>query len=382
MRWDLIVTGGPSAGKNYSVYEGQKRTLGRSSKADFTVKDKQISRVHCSISVEDALAVLRDEESRNGTYVNKKKIDVLDLQKGDVIYIGSTVIEVEPVETGGSSLMIPERMVGPFRLVYRIGIGGMATVYLSERLPGREKFALKLLKPSLGLQEEFIERFHREARAGFRLSHPNIVKTHEIGRDGNTVYLVMEYCPGDTLAQVLDREKKLPLARALLIASQIAEALKHAHRHEIVHRDIKPENIIISKKELVKVSDFGLAKFLNRSAADYLTHTGEGLGTLRYLPPEQINDARASDVRADIYSLGATLYHMVSGSVPLEESNLEDFFRSIAYEPPRNLRKIDKTLPKSLAALVAKCLAKHPEQRYQTPDELARELGRIQDEVS
>jgi serine/threonine-protein kinase len=381
MRWDLIVTGGPAAGRTFSIKEGEVKTIGRSRKAHIYIDDSKISRIHCAVSVSESIATLKDNKSRNGTFLNKKKIDTVSLKRGDMIYMGKTSIEIEPVDVAESSL-IEARMVGPFRLVSRIGLGGMATVYLAERLPQRTRYALKILKGSIAAQAELLERFHREARAGLVLDHPNIVKIVEVGRESHTYYLVMEYCPGENLYEILEEETRLLVPRALSVASQVAEAVRHAYRHDIVHRDLKPENIIIAKTGLVKVTDFGLAKFLDQTTEEYLTHTGEGLGTLAYLPPEQIDKAKIADIRADIYSLGATLYHMIAGFPPIERPSLAEFFKAIRNKIPRPLRKVDKTVPKSVSHLVDKCLAKDPRGRYQTPDELAAELQRVIGEVS
>jgi serine/threonine-protein kinase len=238
-------------------------------------------------------------------------------------------------------------------------------------MPEQTRYALKVLKSTVASQKDLLERFHREARAGLALDHPNIVKILEIGREGDTEYIVMEYCPGDILSDVLDNEEKISPGRALKIASQVVEAMRHAHRHGIVHRDIKPDNIILLKNDFVKVADFGLAKFLECNTAEYLTHTGEGLGTLCYLPPEQIDQAKVADIRADIYSLGATIYDMVAGNPPIDKPNIAEFFKAIRGEMPPSLRKLDKNVPKLLSEIVDKCLAKDPADRFQTPDQLA-----------
>jgi serine/threonine-protein kinase len=370
MRWDMIVVGGPDMGRTFYVEDGQTVTIGRSSDADIVLDDVKLSRIHCSISVKEGFAVLKDENSRNGTFVNKKKIDSVPLKTGDHIFVGKSVLQAEAVDISDTSIY-GKRAIGPFRLISRLGLGGMSIVYLAEKMPEQTKYALKVLKTTVASQKDLLERFHREARAGLALDHPNIVKILEIGRDGNTEYIVMEYCPGDVLSDVLDRDGKITSGRALKIASQVVEAMRHAYRHNVIHRDIKPENIILMKNDFVKVADFGLAKFLDGATAEYLTHTGEGLGTLCYLPPEQIDQAKVADIRADIYSLGATVYDMVAGHAPIDKPNVAEFFKAIRSEVPVSLRKIDKNIPKLLSEIVDKCLVKDPAHRFQTPDELA-----------
>jgi len=189
-----------------------------------------------------------------------------------------------------------------------LGQGGMGVVYKARQRHLNRIVAVKLLPPSVGEDPAFAERFTREAQALARLNHPNIVQVHDFGRTDEYFYFVMEYVDGVNL-RVLIRDHKLDPEAALKIVPQICEALQFAHDEGIVHRDIKPENILVDKKGRVKIADFGLAKLLGRPAEDLsLTGTGQLMGTLGYMAPEQLQQAHSVDHRADIYSLGVVFY--------------------------------------------------------------------------
>src|ERR1700744_1956898 len=207
-------------------------------------------------------------------------------------------------------------------MVKFIGKGGMGAGY-QARQPGLDRqVALKILPPQAGNDPGFAERFNREARALARLSHPNIVAVHDFGRAGEYYYLMMEFVDGANLRQI-ERAGRLPPAQALEIIPQICDALQFAHDEGIVHRDIKPENILINKKGRVKIADFGLAKLLGRSPEELsLTGTGQLMGTLGYMAPEQLQQAHTVDHRADIYSLGVVFYEMLTGKLPIGRFDL------------------------------------------------------------
>jgi tRNA A-37 threonylcarbamoyl transferase component Bud32 len=198
-----------------------------------------------------------------------------------------------------------------------IGQGGMGAVYKARQTSLDRLVAVKVLPPEAGRDPAFAERFHREARALARLSHPNIVAVHDVGKAGEFYYFIMEYVDGANLRQVL-RAGELTPEQALRIVPQICDALQYAHEEGIVHRDIKPENILLDRKGRVKIADFGLAKLLGRDTGNFtLTGSRQVMGTLYYMAPEQVERPTEVDHRADIYSLGVVFYEMLTGQLPV-----------------------------------------------------------------
>jgi serine/threonine protein kinase len=240
-----------------------------------------------------------------------------------------------------------------------LGQGGMGVVYKARQRRLNRLVALKILPPSIGEQPAFAERFRREAQALARLSHWNIVQVHDFGETDEFYYFIMEFVDGVNL-RTLIRDGKLKPEEALAIVPQVCEALQFAHDEGIVHRDIKPENILIDKRGRVKIADFGLAKLLSHAPEDLsLTGTGQLMGTLGYMAPEQLQQAHAVDHRADIYSLGVVFYEMLTGELPLGR-----------FAPPSQKVQVDVRLDN----VVLRALEKEPERRYQHASDVKQEV--------
>jgi serine/threonine-protein kinase len=259
---------------------------------------------------------------------------------------------------------------GRYRFVRTVGQGGMATVWLAEDETLGRKVALKVLAERYAEDESFIERFRREAQAAAGLNHPNIVAIYDRGEAEGTYYIAMEYLPGPTLKDVIEREGPLDPDRAIGYTQQVLQALGFAHRHGVVHRDIKPHNIIVNDDRL-KVTDFGIA----RAGASQMTEVGSIIGTAQYLSPEQ---ARGQQVRppADLYSLGVVLYEMLTGKVPFEGDSAVAIAMKQVSEPPPRPRSLNPRIPESLEQVVLRSLAKDPGLRYQSADEMTADLDR------
>jgi TolB-like protein/Flp pilus assembly protein TadD len=250
-----------------------------------------------------------------------------------------------------------------------IGRGGMATVYIAQDRRHGRPVALKVLHPQLALSLG-PDRFLREIQIAARLQHPHIVPLYDSGKAGDFLYYVMPYVEGESLRQRLEREGKLPVDDALQIARAIAAALDYAHRQQVVHRDIKPENVMLHDGEAV-VTDFGIAKAVTAAAGDNLTQTGTAVGTPAYMSPEQAAGTAELDGRSDIYSLGALLYEMLSGSAPFTGPTVQAIMAQLFTNPPPPLRDRRDDLPDWLEDVVDKALAKQPDDRYTTASELA-----------
>ena len=263
-----------------------------------------------------------------------------------------------------------------YEILSELGRGGMGVVYLAQnKLMGRME-VLKVVGAHLISRPVVLERFLREIRSAARLHHPNIVTAYSALRFDESLVLAMEYVEGLDLAKIVKAKGPLPVANACNYVHQAALGLQHAHGHGMVHRDIKPANLMLARegnKGIVKVLDFGLAKVTSEGQADSgLTREGQMLGTPDYIAPEQIRDAQSADIRADIYSLGCTLYHLLAGGPPFRGANLWDLYQSHFSMEAEPLNVVRPEVPAELAALVAKMMAKEPDQRFQTP---ARWLG-------
>ncbi|HEY2327638.1 MAG TPA: Stk1 family PASTA domain-containing Ser/Thr kinase [Gaiellaceae bacterium] len=254
----------------------------------------------------------------------------------------------------------------------KLGSGGMADVYLAEDQELGRRVALKLLDDRHAADEQFVERFRREAQSAAGLNHPNIVSIFDRGRAEGTYYIAMEYLDGRTLKELLVRNGPTPIPIAIDYARQILGALAFAHRNGIIHRDIKPHNIIVGRDGRLKVTDFGIA----RSGTSQMTEAGSIVGTAQYLSPEQARGAPV-DPRSDIYSLGIVLYEMLTGKVPFTgDTPVEIAMKHLSQipAPPSELRA---DVPHDLDAVVMRAIAKDPEQRYASAEEMEADLARV-----
>jgi len=263
--------------------------------------------------------------------------------------------------------------LGEYRLLKLIGRGGMGEVYKGEDETLKREVAVKVLLPSLSVEEDFCERFLREARSAACLRHPNICQIYAAGRHKGTLYFAMEFIRGRTLASVLDEMGRLPEPTALRIAGGVAAALAYAHSKNIIHRDIKPENIMIEETGRVVVMDFGLAR--RADSPSRLTRTGTFLGTPEYASPEQC-ETKDITCATDVYSLGVVLYEMLAGRVPFEAETPLALFARIVREEPSPLRELNPNVSARTASLVARTMSKEPTKRP-TAAEVFEEINAI-----
>lgn len=257
--------------------------------------------------------------------------------------------------------------LGKYRIEREIGRGATGVVYLGHDDELNRRVAIKVLEIPDTVQgadrREMIERFRREARAAAAVSHPNVAAIYEVGTQGDTNYIAMEYCEGPTVRDMLSMQGPFSKPYALNIAGQVLDALQAAHDAGIYHRDIKPDNIVVSPKGVVKVTDFGIARAFDDIK---LTRTGTMVGTPAYMSPEQIL-GKPTDHRTDIFSVGILLHEMLTGRRPFEGSTITEITHSIAYEEP----KLSPTLGPPLDAVIAKALSKEPENRFQSAREMS-----------
>jgi hypothetical protein len=260
-----------------------------------------------------------------------------------------------------------------YRIVGLLGEGGMGSVYEAEHRVMQRPVALKVISRAYTASDTAVERFRREVRAAARLVHPNIVTAYDAENAGATHFLVMEYVEGVTLARLVKERGPLPVAEACGYVRQAALGLQHAHERGMVHRDVKPANLIRCTDGTVKVLDFGLAT-LTAERGEGLTEENVVMGTPDYLAPEQAKDARSADIRADVYSLGCTLYYLLTGNVPYPAPTLLQKVLAHRELPLPSLRQACPAAPPGLAKVLARLLAKKPEDRYPTPAVVAAAL--------
>ncbi len=257
------------------------------------------------------------------------------------------------------------KSLGGYRILHKLGSGGMGVVYAATSVATERPAALKVLPRSMTIDEIFVQRFMREGRLASRVDHPNVVRIYDAGREDETYFIAMELVEGKTVAQIRD-EGPMELKLALGITRQIGSALEALKLAGIIHRDIKPENIIVTPDGAAKLMDFGIARDI--TASSRMTDSGIGVGSVLYASPEQIRGE--GDFRSDIYSLGCTLFFMLTGQDPFDPTkSVQWILRRKLTRPPR-LTEINKDAPEAVASLVDRMLAPRPERRYQTYAEI------------
>jgi len=258
----------------------------------------------------------------------------------------------------------------------RIGRGGMAEIFQARDILLDRPVAMKVLFPEFATDPAFVERFRREAQAAANLNHPNIVAVYDWGKVNNTYYIAMEYVNGRTLADILKQSGTLTPMQVCDVMSEVASALISAHQNGVIHRDIKPGNILVSTTGQVKVADFGIARALGAGVEQGLTQTGAVMGTATYFSPEQAQGV-STDQRSDIYSLGVVMYEMLSGVAPFTGENAVAIAYKQVHERAMPLDQRLTSAPPEVAAIVAKCMEKSPDDRYSSAEEVRDELRRF-----
>ncbi len=264
---------------------------------------------------------------------------------------------------------------GRYKIYDKVGSGGMASVYLARDLQTNEVVALKILKEDFVTEKKYVERFVREAETALKLKHENIAQVKDFGNENGIYYIVMEYVQGKTLEEIAEEKGKLPAEEVIKIGIEVAKALSFSLKHGVIaHRDIKPQNIMLTKDGKVKVMDFGVAKI---SSVSTITSQGSIIGTPYYISPEQAK-GESADIRSDLYSLGITLYRLLTGKVPFDAENPWSIINMHITMPPPRIEKFKKGVSKPLEEIIYKLLEKNPNKRYQTPEELIDDLEKIE----
>lgn len=274
------------------------------------------------------------------------------------------------------SMYRPAQQIPGFQILSKLGQGAMAVVFKAKQLSLDRTVAIKVLPKRLSENKEFVDRFYMEGRAAARLNHPHIVQAYDVGEAGGYHYFVMEYIDGKTVYDSLQEQKCMDEQVALRMILETAKALEHAHELGLIHRDVKPKNLMLTQDETVKLADMGLAREIN----DYATATaeaGRAYGTPYYISPEQIRGEINIDARADIYGLGATFYHMVTGRVPFDGSSPSAVMHKHLKDPLVPPDHLNKSLSAGVGEIIEVMMAKSPDERYRNCSELISDLEAV-----
>jgi serine/threonine protein kinase len=405
----LAVVAGPIQGRQFAFEDHDTFLFGRSPDchAQLAEADTTASRHHFLLEVNPPAARLRDLGSRNGTYVNGTKYGgrgtmtlekarqqrwpEVDLRDGDGIRVGTTVFEVhvegtEPDSGPGTdddavtpAPIAPEAVIAGFEVGPLLGRGGMGSVFKARRQSDGATVALKLMRPGMVVDTKSREAFAREVEVTASLRHPNVVALYEHGLEDDTFYFALEYCPGGSLAsELLKRDGPLDVETAARVTLQALDGLAFAHEQGFVHRDIKPENILLVDSDMrtAKLADFGLAKSFEMAGLSGMTATGVVAGTLYFMPREQITHFRLLRPASDVWSMGATLYHMLTFRYPRDFLPEADPLNVILSSGTLPLRQRDPWLPARLAEVVDRAVTDDLAQRYATAAEFRDALRR------
>jgi len=267
------------------------------------------------------------------------------------------------------------RQLGDFKLIKKLGQGGMGEVFLATQLSLDRHVAIKTLSKDMAKREGTVKRFIRESRSMAKLQHPNVVQVYAADSQQGIHFAAIEYIDGMSMEDWIGKLGRLSIGDALHVTLRCAEALKHAHDQNMIHRDIKPDNILITAKGVVKVADFGLAKAIDEDVS--MTQSGTGLGTPLYMAPEQARNAKHVDQRTDIYALGCSLYCFVTGELPFTGTTMLELIMAKEKGVFKSARKLNREVPDRLDLMIDKMISKEPASRYPNCDELIRSLSQL-----
>jgi serine/threonine protein kinase len=382
----LTVTEGPHQGQVFSFAGHDTFLVGRSKHAHFRLplKDKYFSRIHFLVEVNPPSCRVVDMGSRNGTYVNAKKVAAMDLKDGDLITAGHTVFQIGLVEDpAGAAAQLPKQAAGTtpptaqtmaappikgYQTMRELGRGNLGVVHLARRLVDNTLVALKTIVPATAPSPAQLQRFLDDAASLQSLDHPGIVRCLDLGESGGRLFFAMEYVQGTDAAQLVEKHGPLPIRTAVGMVVQVLKALEFAHGLEFVHRDIKPSNLLLAQGEHgaeVKLADFGLARVYQSSQLSGLTMTAISAGSAAFMAPELLTRYREAKPPADQYATAATLYFLLTGQHVhnlARESHLQ--FSKILSQSPVPIRKRREEIAEALAKVIHKALARQPQNRF------------------
>ena len=397
----FVVVYGDDKDRKFPVHPGSGHLLGRHAESSYRLHDHSIARFHCMINNLDGAVTVLDQAGSGGTVVNGTKIASHDLQHGDLIQVGETVIryltrpmseeelsrgvtiktEYDPAAVDRLA-ELTGRMVSQYKLGEPLGRGSSAMVFRATDTAKNRDVALKVMQPDYANHDEDRQRFIKAMKATMAMTHPNVVRVYAAGQVEKYLWVAMELVDGDSLAGILRRTEGagMPDWRyTFRVALKGGRALAHAYQHGIVHRSFSPTSVLVrtSDQEL-KVEDFMLARAAEGGPGKPAVRPGELIGDVNYMSPERTTGgALPIDHRSDLFGLGATSVAVLTGKPPFQAATVEETVANIRTEDPDPPRRANPATPQAFEAVLLKLLAKHPSDRYATADELVEELTKI-----
>ena len=401
MQRELIVIAGPDTGRSFPLENGQSLVIGRGQASNTQINDPRLSRVHCQVHVDGPKMLLLDAGSSSGTFVAGQKIASRELKPGDVFHVGDTQIRYQldrPQEattlTGDTAFGRPKpkpkvlplkELVGQtlhdYRLNKIISSSNSGMVFRAHDTERKRVAVVKVLTPDRGHSEEQKERFVRAMKTMLPIRHPNIVRLYNAGKKGPYCWAAMEFIDGESITAVISRigvEGMLDWREVWTVALHIGRALAEAYERKIIHRSVTPTNILRRHKDKAcLLGDLMLAKALDGTLAKQVTQPGQIIGDVPYMSPERTRGSTGVDCRSDLYGLGATLYALMTGRAPFESPSLPELIRMVRETEPVKIKQYQLSVNEMFQDLVMRMIEKRPEDRYQTPADLLRDLERI-----
>lgn len=400
----LSVIAGPDQGRSFVVGTGKRHLIGRGQETDTKFSDPSVSRFHCQIENDAKLITLKDNRSASGTFLNGQPVTEQVLRLGDVIRVGDTEIRLEPMHSADEHTIPPRRaavastaivrdlnhLLGytlhRFYLAKALVKGKMGTIFRAHVDRSSQCVAVKVLWPDFTRNRSEMRRFVRTMKLLKPIQHPNLVRLINAGiweQEGDTAeplcWYAMEWVDGEDLRSAIRRTGAagmLDWQTTFRVMLQVAQALEAAFDHGFVHRNISPENILWCKNGVAKLGDLMLAKALEGTVGEQITRPGELLGEIPFMSPER-SRGELQDCRSDMYSLGATIYALLTGKSPVTATNMAEMLDQIQRLDPAPPKTMQLSVNDQFQAIVMKTLAKRAEERFQTPSELLAELRRV-----
>lgn len=401
MQRQLIVISGPDKGRTFPLADGQTLTIGRGQASNTQINDPRMSRIHCRITIDGGKALLADAGSTGGTRVGQTQVTDHQLKPGDTFRVGDTEIRYtlsgtqdqatlggdtafgrpKPKPKGKQLQDLVGETFADYRLDSIITMGNSGMVFKGTDTKRDRPVAIKVLAPDLTNSEEQKERFVRAMKTMLPIKHPNIVPLYNAGKKGPFCWAAMEFIEGESIASVIDRigiEGMLDWRAAWRVAVHVARALSEAADNSIIHRNVTPNNILQrSSDKVCLLGDLVLAKAMEGTLAKQVTQPGQLIGDVPYMSPERTRDSNLADCRSDLYALGATLYALLTGRPPFEGDSLPLLVQQVREAAPRPPKEFQLSVNDKFQDVVMQLLAKRPDDRYQTPRDLLKDLNRI-----
>ncbi len=395
MTAQIVVTAGPDKGRAFPLLVGAPLQVGRSQATTTKLTDPTVSRVHCEIEWDGVRATVHNV-STSGTLLNGVAVTEAELGPGDVLRLGSTEVRflsgseepttvapagAKPAAASEPLTNLVGKKLSNYAIEALVAKGASSCVFRARDAAGGEVVALKVMQPEFAASDEDMQRFIRAMKTVLPLRHPNIVTMHKAGKTGNYCWLAMDYVEGESMTEVIRHlgvAGMLDWRNGYRVAVHIARALQYAHGQSIIHRNVTPQNILWrTADKTALLGDLMLAKALEGTLAQQITRPGEILGEVAYMAPERTRGIGDVDGRADLYGLGATVYALVAGRPPFAAGSLPELINKIRTAEPDKPRKYQMSIPDLFQGTVLKLLAKQPDERFQSADEVLLDLERV-----